>query len=326
MKSTLKTTVMSLVAMFALATVADAQTTTIDLGGLGKAFGIKSKKEKAMEKIKPTIPQPEKGKVVTVKWNKNKVGQWDPSTLKLTFNQTYDEGQYKGQNVTFLLDPQTGKWTNIAGNVIGQMSNDGTMQTPNLGTIKLNQKTYEVTMGSEVIGNASVNDASCYGFTMGEMSGGYVSPLLMAYVFHGIMLSKDQVSKLKVLRQQADAEAAAQAAAQAKAREEAAKRAAAQRSSSSSSSSSSSQTKYTAVYYNGQKFKVDVYNSFHDDRSNQMGSISYGGSEVTVYSKKEGAVAWIKSDGRVSLNSRFSFSGSGEVRGNEIYLKGNNMF
>lgn len=73
MKSTLKTTVMSLVAMFALATVADAQTTTIDLGGLGKAFGIKSKKEKAMEKIKPTIPQPEKGKVVTVKWNKNKV-------------------------------------------------------------------------------------------------------------------------------------------------------------------------------------------------------------------------------------------------------------
>ena len=51
MKSTLKTTVMSLVAMFALATVADAQTTTIDLGGLGKAFGIKSKKEKAMEKI-----------------------------------------------------------------------------------------------------------------------------------------------------------------------------------------------------------------------------------------------------------------------------------
>ena len=134
MKSTLKTTVMSLVAMFALATVADAQTTTIDLGGLGKAFGIKSKKEKAMEKIKPTIPQPEKGKVVTVKWNKNKVGQWDPSTLKLTFNQTYDEGQYKGQNVTFQLDPQTGKWTNIAGNEIGQMSNDGTMQTPNLAT------------------------------------------------------------------------------------------------------------------------------------------------------------------------------------------------
>ena len=37
MKNILKTTVTSLVAMFALATVADAQTTTIDLGGLGKA-------------------------------------------------------------------------------------------------------------------------------------------------------------------------------------------------------------------------------------------------------------------------------------------------
>lgn len=44
MKSTLKTTVTSLVAMFALATVADAQTTTIDLGGLGKAFGIQRRK------------------------------------------------------------------------------------------------------------------------------------------------------------------------------------------------------------------------------------------------------------------------------------------
>ena len=37
MKTTLKITVMSLVAMFALASIADAQTTTIDLGGLGKA-------------------------------------------------------------------------------------------------------------------------------------------------------------------------------------------------------------------------------------------------------------------------------------------------
>ena len=37
MKNILKNTVTSLVAMFALATVADAQTTTIDLGGLGKA-------------------------------------------------------------------------------------------------------------------------------------------------------------------------------------------------------------------------------------------------------------------------------------------------
>ena len=336
MKQAIKTTVMALVAMFAFSTVADAQFGS--LNSLRKGLGIKTKKEKAQEKaleelrhkqdsidahvksITPTIPQPRAdAKPIGVKWNKNSVGEWDPATLKLTFNQTYDEGEYAGQKVQFTLDATTGKWTNIAGREVGSMSNDGTLETPNLGTIKLDPKTGLVWMEGEPIGKAGKTEASCYGYTMGGFDD-YVSPLLMAYVVHGTMLSKEQVGKLKVLKLKADEEAAAQA----QARAEAAKKAAAQRSSSSSSSSSATQVKYTALYYNGTKFTIDSGNTIRDNGS-QVGNLQYGGYEVTVFSKKEGAVAWIRG-GSVSLNSRYSSGGSGKVSGSAIYLNASGMF
>lgn len=116
-----------------------------------------------IKSITPTIPQPRAdAKPIDVKWNKNKVGQWDPATLKLTFDMTYDEGEYAGKNIQYQLDPQTGKWTNIAGNVVGQMSNDGTIETPNLGTIKLNTQNNKVVWNGEVIGEATKTSAICY--------------------------------------------------------------------------------------------------------------------------------------------------------------------
>jgi len=115
-----------------------------------------------IKSITPTIPQPRAdAKPIDVKWNKNKVGQWDPATLKLTFDMTYDEGEYAGKNIQYQLDPQTGKWTNIAGNVVGQMSNDGTIETPNLGTIKLNTQNNKVVWNGEVIGEATKTSAIC---------------------------------------------------------------------------------------------------------------------------------------------------------------------
>lgn len=218
MKHSIKISVMALVAMFAFSTVADAQTTTISLGGLNKlrkGLGLKTKKEKAIDAITPTIPQPEEGaKPIVMKWMKKRVGEWNPETLELIFDQTYDEGEYAGKHVQFKLDPKTGKWTNIAGNVAGQMSNDGTLQTPNLGTINLDPKTLEVSKDGEVIGQVSVSDATCYDYKMGEFSGGYVSPLLMAYAFHGTMLSESQIVTFKQLKQKRDEEAAAKAAAE----------------------------------------------------------------------------------------------------------------
>lgn len=324
---------MALVAMFAFSTAADAQF-SINLNKARKALGIKTKKEKAMDALKPTIPQPDKkGKPVTIKWMNKKVGEWDPATLMLVFNDTYDEsaGEYAGQHITFMLDPATGKWTNIAGRPAGQMSNDGTLETPNLGTIKFNPKTNEVSMDGEVIGFATINEASCYGTTFSSFDG-YVSPLLVAYTTFGVMVSKDQIGKFKLLQQQAKAEAAARAA---KERELAAARAASSKSSSSSSNSSSSSSSSSKqsieLYRSGSRFgeirpNGDIYISGSragEARSN--GDIYVNGSnrgEVRsngdVY-KSGRRVGEIRSNGEIYLDGRRV----GEVRSNgDVYLDG----
>ena len=322
MKTTLIITVMLLVAMFAFSTPADAQFGS--LNALRKQMGIKTKKEKQQEKaleearrkqdsiqayiksITPTIPQPRAdAKPIDVKWNKNKVGQWDPATLKLTFDMTYDEGEYAGKNIQYQLDPQTGKWTNIAGNVVGQMSNDGTMETPNLGTLKLNTQNNKVVWNGEVIGEATKTSAICYGTKMGEFSD-YVSPLLMAYVVHGTMLSKDQVGKLKILKQQADEKAAAEA----KARQEAAKKAAAQ---------SSNGPKYKVLYYNGKKCEIDS-NGKIISGYNGIGWLS--GNRITRFSSGN-IVGEIRSDGTIRTLIGNTI---GEVRNGELYLNGSDLF
>ena len=240
-----------------------------------------------------------------MKWNKNKVGQWDPATLKLTFDMTYDEGEYAGKNIQYQLDPQTGKWTNIAGNVVGQMSNDGTMETPNLGTLKLNTQNNKVVWNGEVIGEATKTSAICYGTKMGEFSD-YVSPLLMAYVVHGTMLSKDQVGKLKILKQQADEKAAAEA----KARQEAAKKAAAQ---------SSNGPKYKVLYYNGKKCEIDS-NGKIISGYNGIGWLS--GNRITRFSSGN-IVGEIRSDGTIRTLIGNTI---GEVRNGELYLNGSDLF
>ena len=92
---------MVLVTMFAFSTAADAQF-SINLNKARKVLGIKTKKEKTMDALKPTIPQPDKkGKPVIIKWMNNRVGEWDPAALKLTFDQTYEEGEY--------ADPEDGE-------------------------------------------------------------------------------------------------------------------------------------------------------------------------------------------------------------------------
>ena len=337
MRHSIKTTMMALVAMFAFSTAADAQF-SINLNKARKALGIKTKKEKAMDALKPTIPQPDKkGKPVTIKWMNKKVGEWDPATLMLVFNDTYDEsaGEYAGQHITFMLDPATGKWTNIAGRPAGQMSNDGTLETPNLGTIKFNPKTNEVSMDGEVIGSATINEASCYGTTFSSFDG-YVSPLLVAYTTFGVMVSKDQIGRFKLLQQQAKAEAAARAA---KERELAAARAASSsrvsssssNSSNSSSSSSSSSKQSIELYRSGSRFgeirrNGDIYISgsrVGEARSN--GDIYVNGSnrgEVRsngdVY-KSGRRVGEIRSNGEIYLDGRRV----GEVRSNgDVYLDG----
>lgn len=117
---------MALAAMFAFSTPAEAQ---FGLGKLArkarKAVGLQTNQDKyeeyreqqakeekerkrkndsiqlAIKDITPTIPQPAaKGALNTIRWGKTAIGTWDPVNLEITFNKTYDEGEFAGQKVS----------------------------------------------------------------------------------------------------------------------------------------------------------------------------------------------------------------------------------
>ena len=208
---------MALAAMFAFSTPAEAQ---FGLGKLArkarKAVGLQTNQDKyeeyreqqakeekerkrkndsiqlAIKDITPTIPQPAaKGALNTIRWGKTAIGTWDPVNLEITFNKTYDDGEFAGQKVSYKLDPATGKWTAKNGLPKGSISNDGTIESPNLGTIKFDPKTNKVSMDGSVIGEVTMQKATSFGHEIGSFEG-HVSPLLVAYTFHGALISKNQ--------------------------------------------------------------------------------------------------------------------------------------
>ena len=228
--------VMALAAMFAFSTPAEAQ---FGLGKLArkarKAVGLQTNQDKyeeyreqqakeekerrrkndsiqlAIKDITPTIPQPAaKGALNTIRWGKTAIGTWDPVNLEITFNKTYDDGEFAGQKVSYKLDPATGDWTSKKGTHVGRMSNDGTIESPNLGTIKFDSKTNKVSMNGETIGEATMLKATSFSHEIGSYDG-HVSPLLIAFTFHGCLISKDQVVEWKEAEAKAKAEAAARA-------------------------------------------------------------------------------------------------------------------
>ena len=210
----------ALVAMFALSTPAEAQWGSL-LNKARKAAGIKTKQEKAQDEAKrrqdsiqtaiksitPTIPQPAKtGAPNAIKWGDTKIGEWDPVKLEITFNQTYDEGEFAGQKVSYKLDPNTGIWTSKKGTNVGQMSNDGTIISPNLGTLKFDPEKCTVSLDGEVIGKTNLKTAYAFDRTIGSFEG-HVSPLLVAFTFHGSLISKKQVTEWKEAKLKAQQEA-----------------------------------------------------------------------------------------------------------------------
>ena len=333
MKHSIKISVMALIAMFAFSTAADAQ---FGLGKLArkvrKAVGVETTQDKyeefreqqakedkirqhkndsikaVMASITPTIPQPaaEGTAPITIKWKGTPIGTWDPVGLEITFNKTYDEGEFAGQKVSYKLDPSTGQWTSKKGTNVGSMSNDGTIVSPNLGTIKFNPQTNAVVKNGEVIGEVTMLKASSYGTSIGSYET-HVSPLLVAFTFHGSLISDKLLAEWKEAKIQRDIAAA-------KARQEAAARAA-----SSSSSSSSSAKKYSVLYYNGKKCEIDS-NGRINDGYNGIGWLRDG--KITTFSAGN-TVGRIESDGtvRTLIGNKI-----GEVRNGEIYLNGSNLF
>ena len=329
MKLSVKIAMLALAATFTFSTPADAQ---FGLGKLArkvrKAVGVQTTQDKfeefreqqakedkirqqkndsikaVMASITPTIPQPaaEGTAPITIKWKGTPIGTWDPVGLEITFNKTYDEGEFAGQKVSYKLNPATGQWTSKKGTNVGSMSNDGTIVSPNLGTIKFNPQTNAVVKNGEVIGEVSMLKASSYGTSIGSYET-HVSPLLVAFTFHGSLISDKLLAEWKEAKIQRDIAAA-------KARQEAAARAATQRSSSNS---------YKVLYYNGKKCEIDS-NGKIIDGYNGIGWLRDG--KITTFSAGN-TVGRIESDGtvRTLIGNKI-----GEVRNGEIYLNGSNLF
>lgn len=195
MKHSIKVAAMALIAMFAFSTVADAQ-----LGGLlnkaksAVSSSSSSSSSKSAGKVKLAIPKTGSGDVIVFTrngqdGNKNEVGKWNPVTGEITVG-----------NAVYKLDPGTGQVTDASGASKGSMSANGTIEAPNFGTINLQPDGVIIyvykgdeklggivtTMGEVYYGDRRLGDS---GFASDQS----VNPLLMAYVYFGLIYTQDDL-------------------------------------------------------------------------------------------------------------------------------------
>jgi hypothetical protein len=247
---------------------------------LGKLFnkakdavsGNSASKKSYAEISKPVIPQPEAGaEKIIFTWEKTSIGWWDPAALELIFNQKYDEGELAGQYVTFKLDPATGKFTSNAGSDKGSISNDGTIVSPNLGTLTFKQEISGVIIenyvykGDKLIGRVSTDKAWCKGNDLIGGLYGDVSPLLVAYIYFGSLLSENQINTWAAEYDAKQAEAA---------------KAAAERQSSSSSSSSQNVRMYEVTKGYSSVGYVDENGVVYDRYKSKIGQLPKGNGDI----------------------------------------------
>ena len=228
MKLSTKIMMLALAAMFVVSTPAEAQFGSL-IRGARKGLGIKTKKEKREEaaakeaqrkrdsvqavinSITPTIPQPapDGTRTIAILWQgQTKIATWDPVRLEITFNKKYESGELAGQDVKYMLDPITGVVKSNLGNEVGRISNDGTIVTSKLGTLNYDARTNKVSFNGEVIGEATMQKATCYHMTVGTFDG-YVSPLLTTFTLIGALLSPEQVAEIHADKVKQDQERAA---------------------------------------------------------------------------------------------------------------------
>ena len=171
------------------------------------------------------IPQPDAEKKVCL-FSVEGTGlcSWNPATLELTI--TANRGGNTPGSV-YKLDPATGKFTDNNGAPKGSISADGTIESPNLGTLKLNAKiikrevyynefvpnhgiigltsfradcidSYTVSgtiNGKDTkLGSVIVNRAYGSDYIGNVVVNSAVNPLLMAYVTYGLMLSNEGIA------------------------------------------------------------------------------------------------------------------------------------
>ncbi|MBO7462907.1 MAG: hypothetical protein J6T96_09960 [Bacteroidales bacterium] len=184
-----KTIIMALMAFFVL-TLGVNFNAEAQLGGL-----IGAAKDLATQKSAKIPKQKKKGKPISIEYGGAIIGTYDPSALSITFNQKDD----KGQQIVYKIDPNTGAVTSHLGNSVGSMSNNGSFVSPKLGTLTVEEATYpnfKVKKDGKLIGYVTPQRAT--NPTNGEYGrfADEVSPLLVAYIYFGVMLSDGQAEAL----------------------------------------------------------------------------------------------------------------------------------
>ena len=182
----LKALVALMVIMLGVGTTAKAQIGL--LGGLAGAAIDKASEKKA------DIPKAKKkGKPISIVFGQNAIGEWNPATLQITFNQK----NANGQQVVYTIDPNTGAVKSNDGSSKGWMK-DGEIDSPNNGKMTVKKKDYpvfEVFQDGKVIGIVTPTGAfdpsgkNKFGVFADE-----VSPLLVAYLCFGVCLTGDQIA------------------------------------------------------------------------------------------------------------------------------------
>ena len=231
MKHSLKISLMALVAMFAFNTVADAQFGA--LKKLAKSAGGKSQALKEIEAFveehKAAIPQPKQGNPVdfSLEWEigfehkSGVVATCDPAKLEVTI-KTDRNGNKPGTVVK--LDPNTGKWTDASGASKGSISADGTIDSPGFGIVKLEENKehcmdaenkidtdilmgYNIKLGrdntkltyyqfNDLRGRSMTKEnvgKIKWGVNKGEVSDKTINPLIVAYVYFGLIFNQNDV-------------------------------------------------------------------------------------------------------------------------------------
>ena len=181
----------------------------------------KAKKEQAAQEQKIAdqnakwelaIPQPGESGTILFSVRNGSINEgicmYDPSKLELTMSTT--RGGNTGGAV-YKIDPATGKVTDKNGVSKGSMSADGTIESPNLGTIKLSALTTTDVTGNSATGFKKIDKTTGYSVsgkgtklgtvTLKSVSGmvtgdvtAEVNPLLVAYVFYGLSMTEKELT------------------------------------------------------------------------------------------------------------------------------------
>lgn len=170
MKHSFKTLFIALFAMFAFTTTADAQ------------------------KAKLTIPTAGSGPEITFTRKDSdgdvtEVAKWNPATCEITVG-----------DAIYKLDTKTGQVTDASGEPKGSMSAKGTIESPNFGKLDLvvDGVLVYVNKDGERLGAMVSSMGEIYYGARNKGDNGFasdktVSPLLMTYIFYGLIYTQDDL-------------------------------------------------------------------------------------------------------------------------------------